>query len=77
VGHGTEVSCPMFSAQTAYPGNNVKEYKFVGETKVNVEQTKETYDFILQSQEEEVKIRANIIYNPNTDRIVSFDLKEM
>lgn len=63
--------------QSAYPSYNVTEYNRIGKTKINAEQTKETYDFILQSPREKIKIRANVIYNPNTDRIITVDLNEM
>lgn len=63
--------------QTAYPGYRVMEYNTVGKTQVSSEQTKETYDFILQSPQEKIRVRGNVIYNSNTDRVISFDLKEM
>ena len=63
--------------QTAYPGYNVTEYQTISKTEVSPEQTKETYEFILQSPQERIKVRGSVIYNPQTDRIISFDLQEV
>ncbi|WP_188455580.1 DUF3889 domain-containing protein [Virgibacillus oceani] len=64
-------------AQTAYPGYNVSEYNKTGETQLSSNQTRETYEYILQGPQERIKIRGTVIYNPNTDRIISFDIKEI
>lgn len=62
--------------QTAYPGYNIIEYKSTGKTKVLANQIKETYEFILQSPQEKITVRGNVVYNPATDRIISFDIAE-
>ncbi|MGP4107118.1 DUF3889 domain-containing protein [Virgibacillus sp. L01] len=64
-------------AQLAYPGYNVSEYNFIRKTQVSPTQTRETYEYILQSQQERITVRGNVVYNPNTDRIVSFDISEV
>lgn len=64
-------------AQTAYPGYNVVDYKSVGKNQVSSQQTKETFDFLLQSPRDRMRVRGNVIYNPVTNRVVSFDLVEM
>lgn len=64
-------------AQSAYPGYNVVDYKSVGKTSISPTQTKQTYEFIMQSPQERLKVQANVIYNPNTKRVISFDLKEL
>ncbi|RKQ33899.1 DUF3889 domain-containing protein [Oceanobacillus halophilus] len=63
--------------QTAYPNYQITDYRTIGKTKVSDSQMKETYEFSLQSYQEMIKVRGTVIYNPNTDRIVSFDIKEM
>ncbi|ASK63406.1 DUF3889 domain-containing protein [Virgibacillus phasianinus] len=63
--------------QTAYPGYNVTEYNTIGKTQLTPTETKETYEFILQSPQERIKIRGNVIYNTNTERIISFDINEV
>ncbi|WP_249870033.1 DUF3889 domain-containing protein [Oceanobacillus saliphilus] len=63
--------------QTAYPGFNITEYAATDKTVVSASQTKETYEFILQSQQETIRVQGNVIYNPITDRIISFDIKEI
>lgn len=63
--------------QTAYPSYNVTDYSFVGKTEVSPTQTKETYEFILESPQERIKVQGTVIYNPITDRIISFDVKEV
>ncbi|GAA0316742.1 hypothetical protein GCM10008967_04180 [Bacillus carboniphilus] len=63
--------------QTAYPGYQVKDYKTIGKTEVSAEQTREVYEFNLQSPQESIKVRGTVLYNPKTDRVISFDLKEV
>jgi hypothetical protein len=63
--------------QIAYPGYNIIDFKSVGKFQPTAQQTKETYDFILQSPRETIKVRGNVIYNPVTDRVLSFNLKEV
>lgn len=64
-------------AQTAYPGSNIIEYRSLGKSQLSPERTKETYEFILQSPRERITVQGNVIYNPQTDRVVSFDLVEV
>lgn len=63
--------------QAAYPSYDVTDYNLVNKTVVSSNQTKETYDFILQSPQETIKVRGNVTYNTATDRIVSFDIREL
>lgn len=63
--------------QSGYPGFNVTDYKAVGKTIFSPERTRETYDFILESPKETMKIRGNVTYNPKTDRIINFDFNEV
>ncbi|WP_147532844.1 DUF3889 domain-containing protein [Bacillus marasmi] len=63
--------------QTAYPGYNIIDYRSVGKQQLSPQQTKETFEFTLQSPRERLKVRGNVIYNPTTDRVVSFDLVEV
>ncbi|WP_226037796.1 DUF3889 domain-containing protein [Aquibacillus saliphilus] len=63
--------------QTAYPSYHVVEYSSVAKTEVSPDQTKETYQYTLQSPQETIKVRGNVIYNPITDRIISFDIEEV
>jgi hypothetical protein len=63
--------------QSAYPNYNVTNYKFIGKTEVSSTQTKQTYEFILQSTQEQIKVQGTVVYNSNTNRVISFDLKEI
>ncbi|MBM7571237.1 DUF3889 domain-containing protein [Aquibacillus albus] len=62
--------------QSAYPNYNVTDYSVVEKTQLSANQTKETYDFILKSPAETINVRGTVVYNPNTNRVVSFNLKE-
>ena len=64
-------------AQTAYPGSNIIEYKSLGKSQLSPERTKETYEFIVQSPRERITVHGYVIYNPKTDRVVSFNLVEV
>ncbi|WP_246202535.1 DUF3889 domain-containing protein [Virgibacillus doumboii] len=63
--------------QLAYPNYNVTEYNFIQKTQVSPSQTKESYEFILQSPQERITVMGNVIYNPSTDRVISFDISEV
>jgi hypothetical protein len=63
--------------QTAYPAYNVTDYRSVEKTEVSPTQTREVYEFTLESPQERIKVRGTVIYNPVTDRIISFDIKEV
>ncbi|WP_102349114.1 DUF3889 domain-containing protein [Bacillus sp. Marseille-P3661] len=63
--------------QSAYPGYRVTDYKSVGKTQISPTQTREIFEYILHSQQEQIKIRGTVVYNPNTDRVISFDIKEV
>ncbi|MGY4688725.1 DUF3889 domain-containing protein [Salibacterium sp. K-3] len=63
--------------QNAYPNYNVIDYQALETTQVNQNQTRKTYEFTLQSPQETRKIRAGVTFNPDTDRVVSFDIQEM
>ncbi|MDC3412071.1 DUF3889 domain-containing protein [Aquibacillus sp. 3ASR75-11] len=60
----------------AYPGYNVVDYSFVNKTELSPTKVREVYDFVLQSPTEKIKIRGRVTYNPNTDRVLSFNLEE-
>jgi hypothetical protein len=63
--------------QSAFPSYNVTDYRSVDKTEVSPMQTKEIYEFILESPQERIKVRGTVIYNPRTDRVISFDIKEV
>lgn len=67
----------MNVTQTAYPNYQITDYKSVSKTQVSGNQTKEVYEYTLKSQQETLKVRASVTYNPQTGRVVSFDLKEV
>ncbi|WP_106408547.1 DUF3889 domain-containing protein [Alteribacter populi] len=63
--------------QSAYPNYNVVDYKSIEKTVPSPGQTRETYDFILQSPQEQITVQGNVTYNPNTNRVINVDLKEV
>ncbi|RXT02834.1 DUF3889 domain-containing protein [Ammoniphilus sp. CFH 90114] len=63
--------------QAAYPRYRVTNYKFVSKTDLTAAQKKEIYQFILQSPQETIKVQGTVIYNPQTNRVISFDIKEV
>jgi len=67
----------MNVTQTAYPNYQISDYKSVSKSEVSANQTKEVYEYVLKSQQETLTVQASVTYNPNTGRVVSFDLKEV
>jgi hypothetical protein len=65
-------------AEIAYPNFNITDYNQTQKTEISSDQVKETYEFLLESpQNGQIKIQGNVIYNPNTDKVISFDIKEV
>ncbi|WP_085508584.1 DUF3889 domain-containing protein [Thalassobacillus devorans] len=63
--------------QSSYPNYDVTDYSRVSKTKQNANRMKETYKYVLRSPQETITIEGTVVYNPNTDRIVSMDFKEV
>lgn len=63
--------------QAAYPAYRVTDYKFVEKTEVSPTKTREIYEFILQAAQETITVQGTVLYNPQTDRVISFDIKEL
>lgn len=63
--------------QAAYPAYQATDYRFVSRTDVTPTQTREIYEFTLRSTQETIRVRGTVVYNPQTDRIVSFDIQEI
>ncbi|WP_339215605.1 DUF3889 domain-containing protein [Ornithinibacillus sp. FSL M8-0202] len=63
--------------QIAYRGFDVSDYRAISKTEISANRIKETFDFELHRSEEQLKIRGNVVYNPETDRVLSFNLAEV
>ncbi|WP_338447848.1 DUF3889 domain-containing protein [Niallia oryzisoli] len=63
--------------QAAYPGYRVTDYKYIGKSTESPTRTKQSYEFVLQSQQETMRVQGNVWYNPKTNRVISFDLNEV
>ncbi|WP_107505452.1 DUF3889 domain-containing protein [Virgibacillus profundi] len=64
-------------AQTAYPDYNVTEYEKIGENQIDQTQTREVYEYLLTSSQGDIRVRGTVIYDTQTDRVISFDLREV
>ncbi|SDH27568.1 rare lipoprotein A [Alteribacillus persepolensis] len=64
-------------AQTAYPNLYVGGYAPVEQIDISAERTKETFEITLHSPQETKKVRGNVIYESDNQRMVSFDIEEM
>ncbi|WP_339227451.1 DUF3889 domain-containing protein [Oceanobacillus sp. FSL K6-2867] len=63
--------------EAAYPNFNVTDYNAIGKTMLSHSLVRETFEFVLQSPQETLRVQGIVVYNPNTDRIVSFNLQEV
>ncbi|UTR10502.1 DUF3889 domain-containing protein [Evansella sp. LMS18] len=63
--------------QAAYPNYRIVNYRPVDRTQQTGNRIRETYEFSLQSQEEEITVRSNVVYNPDTNRVISTDIQEV
>ncbi|MFD2637868.1 DUF3889 domain-containing protein [Piscibacillus salipiscarius] len=63
--------------QVGYPGYQVTNYNFEGSEEVSSNRTREAYLYTLVSPRETIKVRGSVVYNPNTNRVISFDLSEV
>ncbi|GEL77784.1 DUF3889 domain-containing protein [Tenuibacillus multivorans] len=60
-----------------YPGYRITDYQSLGTENVSSNRKRERYDFTLQSPRETITVRGSVVYNPNTNRVISFDLSEV
>jgi len=63
--------------QVAYPNYQVTDYQLIEKTETSPTRTKEIFEFTLHSSQEQIKVRGTVIYDPRTDRVISFDIKEV
>lgn len=63
--------------QAAYPNYKATDYSKVSENPQNNNQMKEVYKFTMQSPQETMNIQGTVIYNTNTDRILSINFQEV
>ncbi|MDX8045090.1 DUF3889 domain-containing protein [Gracilibacillus sp. S3-1-1] len=63
--------------QVAYPQYHVTDYRPIERTQLAHDQLREVYDYALQSLQERITARGTVVYNPITERIASFDIKEL
>ncbi|MFD1360492.1 DUF3889 domain-containing protein [Lentibacillus salinarum] len=63
--------------QSAYSDYGVNDYSFVGKTEESVSRTRETYEYILQSEQDTMTVQASVVYNPANNRIISFSVDEV
>ncbi|WP_121604131.1 DUF3889 domain-containing protein [Virgibacillus sp. Bac332] len=63
--------------QTAYPNYQITEYSKVRKTKVSATRTEEVYEYVLQAPQDKITVRGTVVYNPKTDKVISFDIKEI
>ncbi|WP_188207508.1 DUF3889 domain-containing protein [Alkalibacillus aidingensis] len=67
----------MEIVRVAYPGYNIVDYEFVGSEEVAENRVSETYNYVVESPQERVTVQGHVVYNPRTDRVISFDLEEL
>ncbi|RSK29475.1 DUF3889 domain-containing protein [Bacillus sp. HMF5848] len=63
--------------QVAYPGYDITDYNKVEEKKLSADRIQETYEFKVESTQEKLTIRGSVIYNTKTNKVISFDIKEV
>ncbi|MGM8215480.1 DUF3889 domain-containing protein [Bacillaceae bacterium W0354] len=63
--------------QVAYPGYRVVDYSFRGREQLDPNRIRESYEFVVESPREKLTVLGNVVFNPVTNRVVSFDLEEL
>ncbi|MBM7552577.1 DUF3889 domain-containing protein [Thalassobacillus pellis] len=63
--------------QAAYPNYGITNYETVSKTQVSANEMRETYEYVLQSQQETINVQGVVTYNPTNDRILSIDIREV
>lgn len=62
--------------QTAYPMYRVIDSQFVESVQLSPTEAKEIYEYTLQSPQETIMLEGTVTYNPQTNRMLSFDITE-
>ncbi|WP_416150439.1 RlpA-like double-psi beta-barrel domain-containing protein [Salipaludibacillus sp. HK11] len=60
--------------QTAYSEYTITNEQLVEQIEVTADRVREIYEFTLQSTEEEITVKGQVVFNPNTNRLISFDV---
>lgn len=63
--------------RTAFPDYQPVDYQLISKTKVSDNAEKETYKYRFQHGQQSIEITGEIIYDPNTNRIRSIQMKEV
>lgn len=63
--------------QVAYPNAEITDYRFVERSQPTGNQTKEIYQFVLQTGAGQREIQGTVVYNRATEQIIAFDFKEL
>lgn len=63
--------------QVAYPGYNVVDYSFLGRERIDANRIRESYEFVVRSPREELTVHGTVVFNPTTNRVISFNLEEL
>ncbi|TRM12510.1 DUF3889 domain-containing protein [Lentibacillus cibarius] len=66
----------MDIAKTAYPLYRIDESNFIDKTQISPEQTRETYEYVLQSSQDRFTVQGAVLYNPKNDWVLSFAMSE-
>lgn len=63
--------------QVAYPNYSVLSSEVVEKTNVSSTRMREIYDYALQSTQENITVRGTVVYDTETDRMITMELKEV
>ncbi|HLR79368.1 MAG TPA: DUF3889 domain-containing protein [Bacillota bacterium] len=64
----------LTTAQTMYPNYRVIDYRSIGNQQFFTPHVEETYEFILESESNQLSVRGKIMYNPETEQLFSLEL---
>lgn len=62
--------------KNAYPKYRVIDFEFIGSENISENQTRDTFDYILQSNQMKKRVRIHITFNPKTDQIIAINFEE-
>ncbi|MFA9455676.1 RlpA-like double-psi beta-barrel domain-containing protein [Halalkalibacter sp. AB-rgal2] len=63
--------------QSAFPNYQIINEELMEEEAIDTSHVRRTYELMLQSPQESIRVQAKVNYNPTTNRVISFDLQEL
>ncbi len=64
-------------AKLNYPDSRISDYQYKGREEITDKQSKDTFELTVQSKDRTFKAKVMILFNPQTESLLSFSIEEV